>query len=258
MPEARIGDRTIEVRPFKAYKATLALEYLGEIGNAFPGIVQELALFDREYAKANAIEIPRATFEWRYPDDAKRVSEEAWQQSGGRVIMPAEPSGWEQFMHMFPKVYGEARQHVIDLITVVVIPDSDFEKWDAEGGEEQVDVEVQARRKTLLHEAELDQLVDLLAVTWEVLQKQFEGKAEAIRTGLRSVAGSLGVEIKEDGTVAKSETEEQTDDPDRESPASEEPTSESDSSTGSPPPMAGAETESSTAFPIVSSSPSTG
>lgn len=253
--EIKAGDQTYTIARFKGYKAFRIGRMLAGMGEIGPEISKAVNKFVSEYRESNADVIPRATLEFRYPEDAAVVSEEAWKESGGEIRLARDPSQAEILAIVLPTAFELAGDKIADLLAWVVADDAELEKKDSEG-EEAVEAYIGDLRKKLLFHAGIDELFDLAVGAQEVLKDQMEGKAEAAR----SLLALIGLDNSEeedpsqeegsdpmDGTpkVASPEFESEKDETPS-TPESETTSEKPDSSTDSPAPTDGTVEPSST------------
>lgn len=244
--EVKAGEETYTIRRFKGYKAFKIGRMLAGLGEIGPEISKAINKFVAEYRETNVDKIPRATLEFRYPEEAAGVSDEAWKESGGAIELSRDPSQGEILAVVLPTAFNLAGDKVADLLAWVIADDVILEQKDDEG--EQAVVEyVNGLRKKLLFSADVDQLLDLAIAARDILGEQMAGKAEAARSllaliGLDEGAGETEPEESEptDETpkAASPEFESEKD----EMPSTPESTTTSekpDSSTDSPPPTDG-------------------
>ena len=252
--EIKAGDTTYTIASFKGYKAFRIGRMLAGMGEIGPEISKAVNKFIAEYRETNADVIPRATLEFRYPEDAAVVSEEAWKESGGEIRLAREPNQAEILAIVLPTAFELAGDRVADLLAWVVADDAKLEEKDGEGAQA-VDEYIGELRKNLLFRSGIDEMFDLAVAAQEVLKDQMEGQGEAARSLLALIGLDAG-----DEEEAEEETSDQTDEtpkaasPEFEPEKNETPsipesptTSEKpDSSTDSPPPTDGDEETSST------------
>jgi hypothetical protein len=173
MTDVKIGDANATISKLNGYKAAEALGIISEITEATPGLLHDLADFTRTYEREHAQQMPRAAAEAKFPTQARNVSEEAWAAAGNVLAVPEPPGIEEQIAFALPKVYKVARESLIDLLALLITPNSELEKYDAEGedlyGREGALAE---QRRKLLHDASLEQLVDVAAGAGDVLREQ--------------------------------------------------------------------------------------
>jgi hypothetical protein len=223
-----VGEREFVLRPFRGLKALSLMTSIGGLMKTLPDLQDQIAEVSRKHREANMIDIPRAAFELRYPEDAKNVSQEAWDSSGGVVRLPDPDAtlGWEQIMlSVLPTVMEQARDQVLTVLALVVIPDRDLQAADEE---DRVPEALATISKQLLYEGTLDELAELTLASVELVKGQFQGK---VRELVDQVGEMFGSETEEEeikvGTVETPETPSET------------------SSTPSPPPTAGPDEKSS-------------
>jgi hypothetical protein len=220
-----VGEREFVLRPFRGLKALSLMTSIGGLMKTLPDLQDQIAEVSRKHREANMIDIPRAAFELRYPEDAKNVSQEAWDSSGGVVRLPDPDAtlGWEQIMlSVLPTVMEQARDQVLTVLALVVIPDRDLQAADEE---DRVEEALGTISKQLLYEGTLDELAELTLASVELVKGQFQGKVRELVDQVSQVFGTE--EPEEEIRIGTVETPNET------------------SSTPSPPPTAGPDEKSS-------------
>lgn len=228
----QIGDETISVGKFSTFKALRAGKLLTEILGAVPDLSEKLSIAAEEARKRNTVKISRAAAELRFDaEDLAKISEEGWKQSDGYLEMPASVSGLDVAAQVFPMVFEEANERVLELVALAITPNSTLKEADLSGdGDAEVQKAIDVSRRKLVH-SDLDELVEVLVVVGQVVEEQFAGKAGKIR----AVAMSFGFRLP--GSDQDETVEEET---------TTSTTSKPDTSTDSPEPMAGPEPSHST------------
>jgi len=188
------GQETIRLEKWRGLKAFEIIDTLTELGEKVPNLDMAIGEYRRSYRAANFIEIPRETAEYRDPERASQVSEEAWKASvtkdGHQVLrMPSSPSFEQIVLAVFPTIYRAARETVQKLLVIAVSTNKeieDAEEADNLGG---VDEETGAwtegfykeKRAWLLRTAEY---TDLIVIASKIVDQ--------IRTELADYKDDLG------------------------------------------------------------------
>ena len=125
------------------------------------------------------IEIDRAVFEFRYPEDAKRITEKGWEQAGQKIRLPDDMpfDTAAVIMSVLPKVLQFARTDVMAVLALVVMRDDDLRAADEAGD---VEEKVQEQAKKLLYDGTLEELADLGAAAFAQVQELNSGKVKAL------------------------------------------------------------------------------
>lgn len=132
VPYVEIGDETHHIRRFSAYKFFEASELVAQIFELVPQVVGEIGDFVREWQDSQAVRMQRATAELRY-DDAKKISEEAWQAADHALELPGdEPTREALLARVFPLVFRQARGPVVDLVALALTSNDELRKADEE------------------------------------------------------------------------------------------------------------------------------
>lgn len=175
MADVKIGDAPATISKLNGFKAAEALAIISDITEQTPTLLQDLAEFTRNYEAENAQQMPRAAAEAKFPEQAGRVSEAAWTAAGNVLAVPEPPGIERQIAFALPKIYGTARESLVDLLALLITPNSELEKADLEGEELYGKTGALAeQRRRLLHDADLEQLVEVAAAAGEVLQGQLK------------------------------------------------------------------------------------
>lgn len=176
--DVKIGDRTVTISRFKLFKALEAGKVISEITEQVPTVGEEIAKFSREYEKNNYVQIDRATATFRYPEEVAHMSDEVWKASNNMLTLRESPSVQEQVLHVFPEVFQAAQAHVLKLLALLVTPDSELREAHRA---DNVDIKLEETATTLMHEADLADLVDLAEAAVDTIKEQFSGKEEKIK-----------------------------------------------------------------------------
>lgn len=188
--EVRIGDRTYPIARFKGFKAVRAGRIVQQLSDQYPVILDAMAEFTRNYEAKNTVRITRAMAHLpRF--QALGLTD---QDFDGReyIELPQAPSGEERLFAVFHKVMTIFEQQLMELLALIVAPNSELRRADSE---DRVDQYLADLGKELLFEGDLDELAMLLVEAREVIEEQFTGKLErlrllwAIREGVQQVQG---------------------------------------------------------------------
>lgn len=207
-----VGEREYVLRPFRGLKALTLMTSIGGLMKTLPDLQDQIAEVSRKHRDQNMVNIPRAAFELRYPEEAKNVSQEAWDSSDGVVRLPDPDAslGWEQIMlSVLPTVMDQAREQALNVLALVVIPDIDLQAADEV---DQVQEKLAEISKQLLYGGTLDELAELALASVELVKDQFQGKVRELVEQVSEMFG--GTEETEEeiqvGTVETAETPSET------------------------------------------------
>jgi hypothetical protein len=224
-----VGDVEYVVGRFRGYKATRIAGEVAKIVRRYPKIGKDLAAFRREYAEENVIELKRTEAEWRLGAEAQRISDKAWETSGGTLRLRQAPTPQEQLMHVFPDVFEIAEKAVGRILALLVVENDELEEaYDSDS----VDQVLDDLAKRLLFGGDAAELLELAVAGEEVARGQFEP--------LKDKAGKLLAQIglRQETPTPDSEpsSNEPSESESKSSPATREQESEasSTSSTSSP------------------------
>lgn len=237
--EVRVGEQTYTLRPFRAFKAIIAGELISRVGDEIRELLSELARFDREYRQTNTVRFTKAQAMqrgWDLPADAFVTPDDGEPY----VDLPGVPSAEERLMFAFPRAFRLAREEVTKLLALIVISNDDLRNGDIAGD---VEERLEKLGQELIHGGEVGEIVELLAATVDHVKGQLAQHGEAVgklRDFLRRASSQDPQEDTEDRKT--------TVEPMR--VVAEQPPS----STSSPAPTDGDETEPSTALTGATSS----
>lgn len=199
--EVRIGDETVSIGKLPTYKVLRVGTLLTGLMREVPELSERMTSFQREYAATNTVRISRVAAELRYePEQLERISEDAWEAADGWLELPASPSLMEVAANVLPLAWDEMHDRVLELLALLIVPTSRLR--DAADDETKLK-EVVAEQVRALMWIDADQLLDLAAAAAEVIEEQFEGKAES----LRKVGGLFGLGRTTTETEPETETE---------------------------------------------------
>jgi transposase len=261
--EVRIGDRTVGLSSLSGFKVMRAGTLLARITRQVTGVEQQIQEFVSSYRAANTELITRAKFEYRqgleeaariaqrraelaeeHPDwsdeqvdeEIERlrgqierarltISDEAWEKSDNQVELATDPSPFQIGAYLLPQVLDAAEDDVVRLLALVTAPESELREAKRDGGDAYV-AYLSEKGEALLFDAEIEQLIELAITAAEVLGEKLRGKAPRLRAAWNRLTGA-----EEAPAESQPETETETT-PDGTS-------SNSTSSTDSPPPTDG-------------------
>lgn len=249
----KAGETEYTIRKFKGFKALRIGRMVTSLGEIGPKVSKAVNEYATEYREDNVERISRAVLELRFPADAAGISDKAWEESGGFVELPNDPSEAEVLAVVIPKAFELAGDRIVELLAWVVADDTKLEEADNES-EEAVTAYIEGIRKELLYKAHIDELFDLAYGAQEVIGEQMAGKGQKARALLKLVGLNQEEEPEEETPEEEPKQERQSTEIETERPKDATPstptsttTSERpDSSTDSPQPTDGGEETSST------------
>lgn len=236
MTEVQVGDRTVPLPALNGYKAVRAARLVAEAARCAPEVNERLAQLRKDYATENALVItPELAKLPRFQrieidEDGKEIetpmfSDEDFEAAGGEIRIPQEPPVSDQIISVFPIVFEAAESQVIELLALLISPNSELARADEEGT---ADEYLRKAGRELLHSASLDQLVTLAVSAVEQVSEALTADGGA---ALERAVGAVR------GTGSQTET------------STEMPRSTPGSPTDSDEPTAGPEAKSSTESP---------
>lgn len=224
MTEVTIGGEARRVGEFSAFKAFKAMELVSEIEGVWRKMLSAAAEFKRTYEAENVTTIdraearrmfgPRQAVETRPlerdgeivvvddeivfertplfdeagrpimgPDPLGHLAEEDWAASDHKLNVPDSPPTRLLQAFMAQIAFKEARAQIMRLLALVLIPNSELERWQRDD-ETQIDRLLDEAGTALVHDAALDELLELGAVTVEVARDQLRDPFESIKTSI--------------------------------------------------------------------------
>jgi hypothetical protein len=179
-----VGDRDITVADFSAYKFLEATELLSRMLEVVPELDDVLARFAKDWREAHPERtISRAVAELQMPG-AREITDEAWSRVDHQLTLTNNPTQEQVGLRVFPIVQRHAREHLVNLLALIITPNSELEEADeagtdlyAKGGP------VYRNARFVLHKARPTAMVNILVKAMEVL-------GDELREG--DMAGALG------------------------------------------------------------------
>lgn len=254
----KVGDREIAIARFRGFKAQRVMREAAKIGRAYPDLAKRLGEFDQAYADDYAHRLSRPEAEMRFGDEARKISEEAWEQTGGVLPLKRLPNAWERLGAVWPEVMDVAEREVGSLLAIVSLTNEELKEADHA---DRVDEAIEDRRGELMHDGDVEDLMNLAIAGYEVARAQFAPLVAKAAPLLATLGLGMTTGVPEPTTsdtspiptpeTEETEIEEESDSP---TPPSSSQTRGS-SSTDSEPPTDGTERQSSTAPPGAPSEP---
>lgn len=235
--DVHVGGRSYRIARFRGLKAQLILRLSAKISKRYPALATQVADFEQAYVDENKLRLSRTEAELRFGEDAARISDAAWETSGGEVAIKRMPSPYERFAAMWPELLEAAEEPALELLAVISLTNEELNA--ADDGDE-IDKVIAERRKLLLHDGEAEEIVALVIAGVDVARGQFAplvGKLEPLMA-------MIGLTMGEPGPTTSSTSQESQEPTDSPPPSSDSETSHS-SSTDSPAATAGRESKSS-------------
>lgn len=217
--EVTIGGEPRQLGGFSAYKAFKAMEIIGDAEGIYREVLSESAAFVRQFEEENVVELDRAEARRQFtaqpiferteeevdgrtvvatrpvvvngeplltPDPLGHLTDADWQASGNRLRIGKSPSEDVRIAAMVPRAFKLGREQATRLLALALTSNADLEKWDGDGD---VDAQLDATARRLLHQAAADELLALAVATLRLCREQISGPfgevVEAIRTTFR-------------------------------------------------------------------------
>jgi hypothetical protein len=185
----QVGERTYTVQPFKGFKATRIGRIVAEVTKQVPGVTDAMAQFTREFESKNAVRITRnmsmlPRFKPLFED--MNMTEDDWQRCGGAVEIPQPPDPAMVYAAVFNLIFEQAEDKVLNLLAWVAVTNSELRDADEA---DNVDEVIARIRRDLLHEGDLEELLELFIVGVDMIKEQFTGKLEALTGAIGRLTG---------------------------------------------------------------------
>lgn len=176
--EVRVGDSTYRVQPFNGRKAIIAGRALARIGKKVPTLLQDDAAFQRSYREEHTLVITRAMAQaepWRAA--LAHMSDADWKALDGEIRLPQSPSDEERLFAVFPAIFEVAEQEVLQLLALLVVPNSELADAAREGDPK---AKLQEYAERLLDQGDIGELAEVAAVGIEELRTVFDQRGGAV------------------------------------------------------------------------------
>lgn len=166
-----VGGKTYEIGRFKGYKATRIMREAAAIGRRFPAITKLGQDYEQAYLAGGALRLSRTEAELKFGDEAREISEAAWTASDNELPLRRMPDPSERLLAVFPEILDAAEDRVVTLLALISATNAELKEADqAEAG---VDGFLEQRGRELMHEGDLEELVNLAVAGFEVGRAQF-------------------------------------------------------------------------------------
>jgi hypothetical protein len=228
-----VGEQDRTIAKFNGFKALYAGAIIGRISDEVREIMFTVADFENEYRARNKVILTKQMAVARAAQGAPSYPLEMFGDRDS-IELPRSPTPEERVIAGLPKAMNLARQELLMLLALVVIPNRDLEQAD---DDDEVDETLLKLGKELAHRGDMFELAELIIAAYEELADSINAKSEI----LGKLQGLLSLILT--GSGQQAETEQPEEDSER-----------SSSSTSSPQPTGGGESEPSTEPAGVSSS----
>lgn len=217
-----VGGQTYTIGRFRGGKATLLMREIARAARTYPDLAGAQAEFEKAYVEEHKLTLSRPEAEIEFGDDAREISDEAWEATGNVYPLRRMPSRSDRLLAILPELLDVAEEHVFRILAIVAATNAELRDADEEDG---LEAFLASLERDLKYEGEIEELVELARVGYAIGRRHFEP--------LEDLAGNLDALLGLGLTGPRRAAP----DPSPSSPASSE-TSPS-SSTASPPPTAG-------------------
>lgn len=174
--KVNIGDQTYNITRFRGMKASLAGALISRTMQEQPRLQELAANFRKDFREKNTVVITQAMS--RLPRfKVLGFTDEDFASSGGSIEIPEEPDNQTIALNMFPHVFEVADRELRKLFALIVIPNSDLAE--ADDGDKVEEVLTRWGKK-LMQEGDLDELLELLVISLDVLREQMLRKGGSL------------------------------------------------------------------------------
>jgi hypothetical protein len=188
-PTVQVGERSIEIRPFRGFKAVHVGRLVAEIMRLVPDLLDRTADFTREYEQRHAVVITREMEplpQFRAFFERMNMTDEDWRKAGGKITLPAEPSQETVMAAMFPVVFEAAEPKVMTLLAWIIAGNDELRTADESDSVSEL---IARLEKSLLHDADLDQLLEVAIAGSEIVRASFMGKGDRLAQAIGRITG---------------------------------------------------------------------
>lgn len=191
--EVTLNGKAFKVERFKALKAVLAIASVTRISREVPDI---LARALKEYSSRNTISLTRDMARLPRWEGHGFTDEDFEAAPDGKIELPAASmSSQEQILVALPELFENARQETVRLLSILIVPNSELREADKEGGTPEVNEKLDQYKDLLLYDCDLDEVAELAAVAYEVLEDQLADKKDRLGKMVRTTARLLGRQL---------------------------------------------------------------
>ena len=199
MTELRVGDREVTLPELNGFKAVRAARLVAEVMTCAPQVNDRLKELRQDYGNDNALvvtpalaKLPRFQRTVLDEDGTERqvpiFTDADFEAAGGEIRIPQDPPVSEQIIAVFPVVWGAAESQVVELLALLIAPNSELADADEDGS---VDDYLRKSARRLLHAATLDQLVELAVASIEqVVGALTKDGGSALERAMGAVTGA--------------------------------------------------------------------
>lgn len=209
--EVTLNGEKVRIERFTFAKAMRVITLLQLMQRAAPEISAEWAKFRLGYAKDYAQRIPRINALAQFGAALEHISEQEWERAGQEFTVPGSPSQAEVFFQMAPVFYDKVEAITLRLIGLLAMSNEDVERYLRS---DDIWTRVDELVDKLVRTAPIDEVMELLLVSAEVIDGQVLAKAMGARERLGNTARLLGWSGSDStGSTTSSESREQPSSP---------------------------------------------
>src|SRR5262245_44151242 len=133
MRQVTLGDKTYTLEGFRAFKALRAGDILARITHDVPGILEKMAEYSARAEEWNTVTVGRASAQAQYPHLVVGMTDADWEAENNTVTLVKPPEFEEQIVAVFPEIFKTARDHVLELLALIIAPNSELRRADDQG-----------------------------------------------------------------------------------------------------------------------------
>lgn len=170
----RVGDKEINVQRFRGLKGILAGALVARIMKKVPDLNEKIAELSKKFRENNYVEITRGM---KNMDRFAFMELQDEDFKDGPLRLPLEISVGQQVQWVFPELWEVASEELQKFFALLAITNKELE--DADDADE-VEAVLKAKGKEIIREGDLDELVELALVSWNVLKDQLMRKRDRL------------------------------------------------------------------------------
>lgn len=193
MPSVTVNGRDVEIERFTLAKASRVITLLQKLQKKVPEVSKAWAEYSRDYGNDYAVTMTRMQALARFGPALEHISDAEWEREGQTFTVPGSPSAPEIFFELAPLVYEHAEELALRLLGIIALDNETVQRYVASGDIwERVDEFVDE----VIRPAPLDELVELVVVTAEVIDGTILAKVRSLGDRAGNVARLFGMKSK--------------------------------------------------------------
>lgn len=169
----KVGDKDITIARFRGLKAVLAMDLMARVMREIPEIQERIDAYINEYRTNHTVKVTVGMAKLPRFAVLGLTAEDFQANSGQPIEFPDDPNGQQILVAMVPEFLTLARLEFVRFLALIAIPNSDLEE--ADDGD-RVEAALDDLGKKLLRQGDVDQLLELAVVGWDVMDDQIRSK----------------------------------------------------------------------------------